>query len=452
MAAWACQADIRPAGRAGRPVAGAGRDGYNPAAWTTWPRAPPRTYRRQGPPGRSGGDAPAAAGPAEGRPVAVESAPAPPPRPKRPTIADVARAAGVSRTTVSVVLNGGAEALRISEATRLAVVDTAAGLGYTPHFAAQSLRRHQTGVITLLVGELVNPLFVDMALVAQALGDARGYEVSIVNAGPQAAEVRALSHLRGQRSDGVLVATGRHYQRQEAIRELLDLVRQGLPAVLLIDRSPDPAVPVVRLDIEAGAYEAVVHLARLGHRRIAHLTIPGWDLDRDEVSSTAERYRAYRRALADAGLLFDPAWLLVAAAGPIAAAASDPLAALHAQAFSPAAGRSMARALLALRPRPTAAFVYNDTMALGLIRGLQEAGARVPDDVAVVGFDGIEPGAFSSPALTTVAIPVAELMGRACATLFDLIAGTAPAATEVVLPTRLVVRESCGGGAPVATA
>jgi DNA-binding LacI/PurR family transcriptional regulator len=391
--------------------------------------------------------APAAADLPGGRAVAADPAPAPP-RPKRPTIADVARAAGVSRTTVSVVLNGGAEALRISEATRLAVVDTAAGLGYTPNFAAQSLRRQHTGVVTLLVGELVNPLFVDMALVAQAIGDERGYEVSIVNTGPEEAEVRALAHLRGQRSDGVIVATGRHYERRAAIGALLELVGLGLPAVLVIDRSPDPAVPVVRLDIEAGSYEAVTHLARLGHRRIAHLTMAGWDARADEPSSRAERYRAYRRGLADAGLAYDPAWLLFGPPAPAATTDADALAALHGGAASPAAGRRMARTLLTLRPRPTAIFVYNDSMALGLIRGLQEAGARVPDDMAVIGFDGIEAGAFSFPALTTVAIPVAAMMRQACELLFALIAGTPPAAPEAVLPTRLVVRESCGRHAP----
>lgn len=350
---------------------------------------------------------------------------------RRVTIAEVAHAAGVSKTTVSVVLNGGANELGIRESTRTAVLDSASRLGYAPNYAARNLRRRRTNVLSLLVQDLANPWFVDIAVATRAAAAAHGFEVDVVNAGPFEAEMQALEHLRGGRADAVIVATGRHATRGPAIEALKDLVQHGLPAVMLIDRSPDPTIPAIRIDVEGGAYLAIRHLLSLGHRRIAHLALLGTHPIEDELTSQGDRYRGIQRALHDAGVAFEPRWLV---------RGTDTLS----------GGRAMMHALLETRaPRPTAVLVYNDLTAIGGLRALHEAAMRVPDDMAIVGTDGIELGEYTTPPLTTVDQPREELGRLAIATVRELLDGGSPAETERVLSTRLIVRASCGEQRPL---
>ena len=350
---------------------------------------------------------------------------------KRVTIREVARASGVSATTVSVVLNGTAAHVGIREATRRSVLRNANRLGYTPNRAARSLRWQRTNVLMLLVQDLANPWFIDLAVAARTTAVARGYELNIVDAGPFEAEMRALGHLRGGSADAVIVATGRHGSRAAALDALQDLVEHGVPAVMLIDRSPDPQIPAIRVDVEGGAYRATRHLLQLGHRRIGHLTLAGAEPIESEVSSRGERYRGYRRALSTMDVAFDTAWLIEG---------RDSLA----------GGRTMLQALLALgERRPSAILVYNDLTAIGAMHGLYEAGLRMPEDMAVIGTDGIELGAYTTPPLTSVEHPGARLGQLAIETAIDLLGGSVPAETDRVLETRLIVRASCGGGSPV---
>src|SRR3954454_12073561 len=192
---------------------------------------------------------------------------------RRVTIQQVARAVGVSTATVSVVLNGRDRAVGIRESTRVAVVEASERLGYRANQAARSLRRKHNNVISLLVQDLANPCFVDIAVAARAAAEAHGYEVNVVGAGAVDAELRALDRLRGDSADGVIIATGRHGTRPAALDQLRDLLDRGLPAVILLDRSPDPRVPAIRVDVAMGAYLAVQHLLFHGHRRIAHLAL-----------------------------------------------------------------------------------------------------------------------------------------------------------------------------------
>ena len=360
-------------------------------------------------------------------------------RPGRtPTILDVAKAANVSKATVSVVLNGRDTSVRISQTTRDAVLDAAGQLGYTPNHAARTLRRRHTGALTLIVSRLGNPYYAEIATAAIDAAKPLGYEVNVVDATPPDGEREALLHLRGGRADGVMVSTARPTLRDASVardelvqREIgrREIARLGLPMVILLDRGPDPTIPSIRIDDEAGGYLATRHLLALGHRRIAHVTIrpPASD---DEPTSSASRYRGYRRALAEAGVAYEPAWLI--------AGWRD----LE-------GGRAAARAWRDLGPdRPTAAFAFNDLLAISLLRGLHEEGIRVPDDLALVGFDGIEMGRFTIPSLTTIDHPCRDLGRLGVETLVALIAGEAPAEVERVLPIRLVVRESCGSPTP----
>lgn len=348
-------------------------------------------------------------------------------RVKRVTLAEVARAAGVSTTTASVVLNGNADALGIREATRASVLATSARLGYRPNRAAQSLGRRRTEVVTLLIQDLANPWFIDLALAARAAASERGYTLNVVGARRLEEELQALDALHDGSSDGVIVASGRHSVRPDAIRMLRRLAERGVPVVLLIDRSPDPAIPALRVDVECGAYNATQHLIGLGHRRIGLLTLAGEGPLASDQSSTGDRFRGYAQALAEAALPFDPAWLVVG---------DDTLA----------GGRAMIDELLARPgPRPTAVLVYNDLTATAVLRGLHENGVRVPAEMAVVSFDGTEQAEYTVPSLTTVRHPADDLGRVGVETLFGLLAGDEEPERERMLSPWLIVRESCGG-------
>lgn len=351
-------------------------------------------------------------------------------REDRVTIAEVARAAGVSKATVSVVLNGRAGAVAISEATQANVLAVAARLGYTPNHAARTLRSRHTNIVTLLISTLINPYFTEIAAAVQVATARRGYELNIVDASSTAAKLRALEHLRGRGSDGVIIATGYHSTHGETLAAVQDLARHGMPVVMVLDRSPDGTIPALRIDNERGLYEATSHLIGLGHRRVALLTIRGSHPLDQEQTSKADRYHGYRRALAEAGLPFEPARVYQGAVQTLAT------------------GRELTHALLAATaPRPTAAVTFNDLMALGALRACHEAGARVPEDLAIVGFGGIEMGQYANPALSTMAHSRDALGRLAVETLFDLLGGGAPSEVERVLPVELLVRESCGAGA-----
>jgi DNA-binding LacI/PurR family transcriptional regulator len=350
------------------------------------------------------------------------------------TIADVARTAQVSTATVSLVINGQASSLRISEATRQTVMEAVQRLGYTPNHAARSLRRGKTGVLALLITQVDIPYHGELATAAVGAAEARGYDFHILEARSPDHESRLLERLRGGRVDGALVATMRSPFDQDG-RPVLDsltrrneariaLAQSGTPVVALLDRSPDPAVPAVRIDNEAGAYLAVRHLIELGHRRIAHVTIRAEPPADDEQTASADRFRGYCRALREAGL--DDELLLTADHGRRLPA-----------------GRQFG---LRWRDLPTlgvtAAFVSNDLLAIGVLRGLFEAGVRVPDDLAVAAFDGIELSRYTQPALTTVEHPRSDLGRIGAEMLIGLAEGSLPAERERVLPIQLVVRES----------
>jgi DNA-binding LacI/PurR family transcriptional regulator len=349
---------------------------------------------------------------------------------RRPlTLEEVARQAGVSKTTASVVLNGRSEQVRISEATRARVMEVADRLGYVPDHAARSLRRRQTGIITLLLWRLSSPFFSEIASGVAEVAGVRDYEVSVIDAHDLEAELRALNHLRQGSADGVIVSVNRQRVIGPASDGLLRLMQRGLPVIVLLDHSPDPSIPSIRVDDVGGGYLATKHLLDLGHRRIAHFTWDDVPLDGEEPDAGNARYRGYRQALSDAGVEFEPTWVTVGPRGS-------------------AGGVELARRFVAAHPdpatRPTAIFATNDLIAIGSMRGFHEAGLRVPDDVAIVGFHGVELGSLTIPSLTSVELGSTELGRLGAEALFALLEGSKVVESERVLPVRLVVRESCG--------
>jgi LacI family transcriptional regulator len=347
------------------------------------------------------------------------------------TIDVVAAEAGVSASTVSHVLNGRAATARISQATSERVRNAARRLGYTPNHAARSLRRQRTGIITVLAWRLSSPFFADIATGVRNVAQQHGCQVGVIDAGAldREVEIRALASLRTGICDGVVVATGTHSRRGPATDALLELVESGIPVSLVLDRSPDPSVPAIDVDHLRGSYLATRHLLDLGHRRIAHFTFADTPLEASGSSSQASRYQGYLQAFAERGLEPDPAWLLL---GP----------------REIEGGRLMAHDLLARFPeshnRPTAIAAFNDRTAIGVIRGCYEAGIRVPDEIALIGFHDIPTARYTTPALTTIGHPLIEMGEMAADSLFTLIAGGDVAERDRTVPVSLVVRESCG--------
>jgi DNA-binding LacI/PurR family transcriptional regulator len=353
---------------------------------------------------------------------------------RRPlTLEAVAREAGVSKTTASVVLNGRSDQVRISVATRARVMAVADRLGYVPDHAARSLRRRQTGIVSLLLWRLGSPFFSEIAAGVAEVAGARDYEVSAIDCHDLEAELRALNHLRQGSADGVIVAVNRRRVIGPAEDGLLRLMQRSLPVVVLLDHSPDPLIPSIRVDDIGGGYLATQHLLSLGHRRIAHFTWDDVPLEVEEPDAGNARFQGYKRALAEAGIEPDPSWVTVGPRGS-------------------AGGVELARRFLAAHPdpaiRPTAVFATNDLIAIGSMRGFHEAGVRIPDDLAIVGFHGVELGSLTIPSLTTVELGSTELGRLGAEALFSLLDGSTSVPAERVLPVRLVVRESCGAPEP----
>jgi DNA-binding LacI/PurR family transcriptional regulator len=347
-------------------------------------------------------------------------------------IEEVARALGVSITTVSVVLSGRPSTARISEATRVAVKKAAEELGYVPNSTAQNLRRKRTTMLTLIVGGLENPFFTDIAASVRANAVAHGYEVNVIDGLQAEDELHALKQLSNGSSAGVIVASGRHSLREEAISTLQSLVQHGLPAVIMCDRSHAPKIPSVWLDDDLCAYHLTNHLLRLGHRHIGYLTDNWSGVEAGQESVELDRFRGYARALTESGIEIDPVRTVVKTESTLEG------------------GYNAIHQLLA-RPdfRPTAIFCTCDIMAIGALRGLYEAQVRVPEDIAVVSIDGITLGQFITPALTTMVQPREELGRIATDMLLALIAGEEPVPAEQMLRAELLVRESCGAVAPI---
>ncbi|HEY3992445.1 MAG TPA: LacI family DNA-binding transcriptional regulator [Ktedonobacteraceae bacterium] len=295
-----------------------------------------------------------------------------------PTSFDVAKQAGVSQSTVSLVLSGKA-AGRVSRDTQEAVLRVARELGYQPHMAARTLRLGRTHVTALLIPDVSNPFFATILQGAEQAARSRDYTVVQVSTGNDADWQQRIVHALATRSfDGFLFCV------DVPGSAILDLLRGN--AVILDGSSPD--FPSLLLDIEGGTTAALDHLLNLGHRRIAHLSA------HIDVETFRVRQRVYQRMLSKVGL----------------PARED---------YQPTAGldvvESCRAALELLRgPEPPSAFFCDDDlMAAGVYRAARQVGLRVPADLSIVGFADSLVAQLLDPALTTVSIPALEIGRRA---------------------------------------
>ena len=340
---------------------------------------------------------------------------------RRPTSEMVARRAGVSRSTVSVVLNR-RTSIAIAPETRQRVLDAARELGYVPSAAARHLasgRARTIGFVITHAEHLTVDAFVPRALYGlNETAHRRGFRV-LVEALEDVTRPGAYRELvRGKQIDGLIVLNPR--QDDERLPEL---IADGFPIVVIGDATAGPSVDMDDFD---AAREATRHLLGLGRSRIAHL--PYAPL---AYHSSRMRLEGWRAAMQAAGLDAGARW----------AEAAD---------FTAESGAEAMRRVLE-RARPDAVFAGNDTVAFGAMAALRDAGLRIPEDVAVVGFDDIPLAAYASPPLTTVRLPAVELVRAAAEHLIERIEGTAAGDRQEEGPRvrdslaiELVVRASCG--------
>lgn len=337
------------------------------------------------------------------------------------TLYDVAREAGVSTATVSRVVHGHD---RVKASTRQRVLDVIEALGYVPDGAAQSLSRKTKQVVGLVAVESRGPesdveqtslLFVEEVLrgVESSLGEI-GWSllISFLQAGDPA--YQRLQSMSGK-VDGLLIAEG------IVSSEQLARLAVRLPVALVAGSPDEPNVDVVDADNRSGTKALVRHLVEVhGMTRLFYVAGPA------EAPDARARRGAFHEVLAE---------------HPGATACGQ-----FEGRFSAISGKQAAQAILAgsVRDRPDAVVCANDQMAIGAMRELQASGVRVPDDIAVVGFDDIYPGILIAPALTTVRQPMRLLGERACSRLLERIADPSRPHRVELLPTELVVRESCG--------
>ena len=325
------------------------------------------------------------------------------------TIKDVARAAGVSVATVSRALNG---AENVLPHTRQRIVDVARELRYSPSGAARSLITRRTDTIGALLPDLHGEFFSELIRGIDQAARARGLHLLLSSSHDDAHEAAAALRAMNGRVDGLIVMSP--HADDDFLSQNLP---PALPAVLLNSGVREPTQRVFAVDNFGGAREMTEHLVRTGRRRIAFLGGPQANFE------ARERERGYRAGL---GTAAEP-WLLE----------GD---------FSEAAGQRAAAALLALpaAERPDAVFAANDIMAIGLLGALQAGGVRLPEDIALAGFDDVPISRYVSPALTTMRVPIAALGGQALDALADTLERHATEARATVMPVQLIVRRSCG--------
>ena len=331
------------------------------------------------------------------------------------TILQLAKAAGVSVATVSRALSNSAHT--VNPETKQRIINLAREMGYQPNQVARSLRKEHSQTIGIITDDLTSPFTPLLIQGIQKKFKELDYFCLIADTGwdPEAEEL-AVKDLISRSVDGIIFVE----TWLQAANPILDLA--NLPYVyvhrLFKASHPHSVIP----DELYGAGLAMSHLLGLGHRRIGFITGP------ESFYSSEDRLTAYKNALAAAGIPFDPRLV----------ERGD---------WEVEGGYVGAARLLRLPERPTAIFAANDWMALGVIYAAQELGLRVPEDVALVGYDNREIATVANPSITTVTLPAREMGETAAEMLINLLQKTREY-DEIMVRGRLIVRESCGAPAP----
>ena len=325
-------------------------------------------------------------------------------------ISDVAKAANVSSATVSRVLSNSDT---VRPATREHVLAVMKKLNYQPNALAQQLRTQATKTAIVIVPDIRNLLFHEVINGIEAEAASSGYQVLLADMhGQPSVESYYVSAVQRRQVDGIISMSANMTQK------LLSQIAGEYPIVMALQGFDSPSIPFVSIDNAAAARTMTAHLVKLGHRKIAH------------ISGSAplpyqERLNSYRAVLEENGIPFSEALVGRGEA-------------------SIRGGYTQMKAMLERGEDFTAFFAAGDTMAIGAIQALQEAGRRVPQDCAVAGFDDIELSSVLSPKLTTIRQPTFQIGQQSFKMLLSLMKKEPVPSTHVVLPHELVIRDSCG--------
>lgn len=326
---------------------------------------------------------------------------------------DIAIDTGFSTNTVSLALR---DSPRIPKKTRETIQNAALKLNYLPNQIAKSLVSRETKTIGLVLTDITNPTLTHTAqALGQELGE-RGYSILFATSNNRVDdEKRVVEMFRSRQVDGMLIYPASHRQ----LDHIRPLRRANYPVVLLV-ADPDADIDAVSVDDRSGAYKATKHLIAQGHTRIGII-----DGASNELGNT-EKSDGYRLAMSEAGLTPDPTLTV------------DPLghSVLH--------GKQAMGKLMSTKQKPSAVFAANDTLALGILSWCRENNISVPQDLALVGYDNIEYGAFASPPLTTVNYAAQDVAIQAVNRLIELIkAGDQlPDPRVTLIDPDLIVRDS----------
>lgn len=331
------------------------------------------------------------------------------------TIYDIAKAAGVTATTVSYVLSGKGS---ISEATRARVLKYARELGYRPNLIARSLITRQTSTIGFLVPSIINPFYAEMAEAVERRAYAAGFRAFVSSTyEDEKLGQELLEDLASRRVDGIIVLP-----KGLSLQTIHLMASSGLPIVCCLWEEEDETIPSsvmsVGIDFAMGGQLVARHLLELGHQRIGAVIdgSPGGRVD------NRLRFSGFRETLEQARYPLDPALL-----------------AWGNSSFE--SGKAAAQYLLACPIPPTAIFASNDLMAIGVIAAAWKLGIRVPQDLSVIGFDNIALTAYTTPPLTTVVIDTGTLIERAMSSLLNMIDNKHVESPPLLTPT-LMTRQS----------
>jgi LacI family transcriptional regulator len=332
------------------------------------------------------------------------------------TIRDVAHKAGVSVGTVSHVLNGSPR--HVGAATRERVLEAAQTLQYRPNVIARSMVKRATTTIGLVITELNNPLFVPVTEGVESVLREEGYGIVLASSLDISSEMQAVETLRGRQVDGFIFMS---LSVRYPVDHLLDLNEQGVPFVAINRSLECPGINRVIIDDCGAARQATLHLLDLGHANVATITGP-----RPVRASAEKRFQGWLEGLRERGVEPCPEWIVE----------GD---------YTYEGGYQAVGQLLKAAQRPTALFIANESMAVGALKALYDAGVRVPHDIALLTVGDPPFAAYTTPALTTMALPVEEAGRIAARLLVDWLKfGRPEPAREIMLSCELKIRESCG--------
>jgi DNA-binding LacI/PurR family transcriptional regulator len=324
----------------------------------------------------------------------------------------IAESAGVSLGTVSHVLNGTA---KVREPLRKRVLEAVKASGYQPSQLARGLRRDKTEMIAMIIPDIVNPFFPSVVRGAEDVAFADGYRLILCNTdNDHAKEILQMQALRSYFPSGLIVIPSKFSDLTEQAKSY----RKNGAAVVCIDRlPPNWDGDTVTIDNVDGAYKATRFLIEQGHQSIATITGPQF------LTNAQDRLQGYRQAMQEAGL--------TPASGHIQEAT-----------FDQTGGYLKTKILLRLLPRPTAIFAGNDMIAMGSLRAIRETGLRCPEDISLIGFDGLELTEMITPQLSSVYQSPYQLGAAAARIVLDRMADPDCPTQHIVLETELRIRES----------